>query len=160
MAVYGFDQASAQRIGDAVRRVEGRRVGPRSSSGADSSRSPVGVRCMLGTIGTAAWGKGSSGTVTLFSGEPGSEASVETLSAYNYVSDIAASTATGRYVALSNNGYGWIVVESEQEGSVTLSTAVATYVANVDVAASLNTATCAITVSKTVTTASIVYVSG
>jgi len=112
---------------------------------------------MLGTIGTAAWGKGSSGTVTLFSGEPGSEASVETLSAYNYISDIAASTATGRYVALSNNGYGWIVVESEQEGSVTLSTAVATYVVDITIAAVQSTSDCSIAVTKTLTTASIVY---
>lgn len=157
MAVYGFDQASAQRIGDAVRRVEGRRVVPRASSGADSSRSPVGVRCMIGTIGTAAWGKGSSGTVTLFSGEPGSEASVETLSAYNYISDIAESTTTGRYVALSNNGYGWIVVESEQEGSVALSTAVATYVVDITIAAVQSTSDCSIAVTKTLTTASITY---
>lgn len=155
MAVYGFDQASAQRIGDAVRRVEGRRVGSREALPSEVGRNAVGVRCMLGQISTAAWGKGSSQPVTIYSGEPGSEASVQTLSAYNYVSDIPASTTSGRYVVLGNNGFGWIVIESE--GAVSLSTAEATYVAGVDVSASLDTATCSITVTKTVTTASLVY---
>lgn len=113
MAVYGFDQASAQRIGDAVRRVEGRRVGPRASSGADSSRSPVGVRCMLGTIGTAAWSKTTSATITIFSGAPGSESSVETVSAHNYFADISTSSNTARWVAVSNNGFGWLLLAAE-----------------------------------------------
>lgn len=155
MPIYGFDADSAKRIGQTVRLVEGGRTPKHEASGAKTPRAAVGVRCMLGTISTAAWDKGSSGTVTLYSGEPGSEASVETLTAYNYVADIPASTTSGRYVALSNNGYGWIVIESES--SVSLSTAQATYVVGVDVAASLNTATCSVTVTKTVTTASIIY---
>jgi hypothetical protein len=110
---------------------------------------------MLGTIGTAAWGAGSSGTVTLYSGQPGSEASAGTLTAYNYVADIPESTTSGRYVAISNNGYGWVVIESPQ--SVTLSTASATYVVDITIAAVQSTSDCSIAVTKTLTTASIVY---
>jgi hypothetical protein len=113
---------------------------------------------MLGTMGTAAWSKGSAQTITLYSGEPGSEASVQTLTAYNYVADIPSNTTSGRYVAVSNNGYGWVVIQSEQEGGGAVSTTVGTYVVNVDVSAVLNTATCSITVSKTVTTASSVFI--
>lgn len=157
MAIYGFDQESAERIGNAVRLVESSRVPKRQSSGGRFIKGSSGVRCMLGTISTAAWGKGSSGTVTLYSGEPGSESSVETLTAYNYVSDIPESTTSGRYVALSNNGYGWVVIESEQEGSISLSTATATYVVDITIAAVQSTSDCSITVTKTLTTASITY---
>lgn len=157
MPIYGFDADSAKRIGQTVRLVEGGRTPKHEASGAKTPRAAVGVRCMLGTISTAAWGKGSSGTVTLYSGEPGSESSVETLTAYNYVSDIPESTTSGRYVALSNNGYGWVVIESEQEGSISLSTATATYVVDITIAAVQSTSDCSITVTKTLTTASITY---
>jgi hypothetical protein len=114
---------------------------------------------MLGTMGTAAWSKGSAQTITLYSGEPGSEASVQTLTAYNYVSDIPSNTTSGRYVAVSNNGYGWVVIQSEQEGGGgTISTTVSTYVVDVTVAAVQSTSDCSITVSKTLTTASAVFV--
>jgi len=155
MPIYGFDEESTRRIAHTVRLVEGGRTPKHEAKGPKTPRAAVGVRCMIGTISTAAWEAGSSATVTIYSGEPGSESSVETLTAYNYVSDIPESTTSGRYVALSNNGYGWVVIESES--SVSISTAEATYVVGVDVEASLNTATCSVTVTKTVTTASITY---
>ena len=159
MPVYGFDQNSAKRIGETVRLVESRRVGTRSAGPAQVGRGSTGVRCMLGTMGTAAWSKGSAQTITLYSGEPGSEASVQTLTAYNYVSDIPSNTTSGRYVAVSNNGYGWVVIQSEQEGGGgTISTTVSTYVVDVTVAAVQSTSDCSITVSKTLTTASAVFV--
>jgi hypothetical protein len=156
--IYGFDEESAGRIGHTVRLVESQRVTPRSLQGGHAYRGSSGVRCMLGTIGTAAWGAGSSGTVTLYSGQPGSEASAGTLTAYNYVADIPESTTSGRYVAISNNGYGWVVIESPQSSeSVTLSTASATYVVDIAIAAVQSTSDCSIAVTKTLTTASIVY---
>ena len=158
MPVYGFDQNSAKRIGETVRLVEGRRVGTRSAGPLQVGRGPAGVRCMLGTMGTAAWSKGSAQTITLYSGEPGSEASVQTLTAYNYVSDIPSNTTSGRYVAVSNNGYGWVVIQSEQEGGGAVSTTVSTYVVDVTIAAVQSTSDCSITVSKTLTTASAVFV--
>ena len=158
MPVYGFDQNSAKRIGETVRLVEGRRVGTRSAGPPQVGRGSTGVRCMLGTMGTAAWSKGSAQTITLYSGEPGSEASVQTLTAYNYVSDIPSNTTSGRYVAVSNNGYGWVVIQSEQEGGGAVSTTVSTYVVDVTVAAVQSTSDCSITGSKTLTTASAVFV--
>jgi len=156
--VYGFDQNSAKRIGETVRLVEGRRVGTRKASPSEVGRGSTGVRCMLGTMGTAAWSKGSAQAITLYSGEPGSEASVQTLTAYNYVSDIPSNTTSGRYVAVSNNGYGWVVIQSEQEGGGAVSTTVSTYVVDVTIAAVQSTSDCSITVSKTLTTASAVFV--
>lgn len=155
MPVYGFDADSAKRIGETVRLVEGRRTGTRKASPSEVGRAAVGVRCMLGTIGTAAWSKGSSSTVTLYSGEPGSESSTETMTAYNYVADIPESTASSRYVVLGNNGFGWVAIESES--SVSLSTATLTYVADITIAAVQSTSDCSIAVTKTLTTASIVY---
>lgn len=113
MPVYGFDQNSAKRIGETVRLVEGRRVGTRNASPADVGRAPVGVRCMLGTISTAAWDKTTAATVTIYGGEPGSESSVETVSAHNYFADISTSANTARWVAVSNNGFGWLLIAAE-----------------------------------------------
>jgi len=115
MPVYGFDEESAKRIGQTVRLVEGGRVIDRKSAGQKQHAASGGVRCMLGTISTAAWSKTTSATVTVFSGEPGSESSAETISAHNYFADISTSANTARWVALSNNGYGWMLIAAECE---------------------------------------------
>lgn len=113
MPVYGFDANSAKRIGETVRLVEGSRVRPRSASPGEVGRAAVGVRCMLGTIGTAAWSKTTSSTVTIYAGEPGSESSTETVTAYNYFADISTSSNTARWVSVSNNGFGWLLIAAE-----------------------------------------------
>jgi hypothetical protein len=113
--IYGFDQNGAKRIGETVRLVESRRVGTRSAGPAQVGRGSTGVRCMLGTMGTAAWSKTTAATVTLYSGEPGSEASVNTLTAYNYFADIGTSSNTARWVSVSNNGFGWLLIAAECE---------------------------------------------
>ena len=83
MPVYGFDQNSAKRIGETVRLVEGRRVGTRSAGPPQVGRGSTGVRCMLGTMGTAAWSKTTAATVTLYSGEPEEILEVEQKFAFN-----------------------------------------------------------------------------
>ena len=113
MPIYGFDEDSAKRIGQTVRLVEGKLVAPRSSSGSKGHRGSSGVRCMLGTISTAAWSKESSSTITVYSGEPGSEVTAGTVAAYNYFADISTSTNTARWVSVSNNGYGWLLIAAE-----------------------------------------------
>ena len=113
MPLYGFDEESARRIGHAVRLVEGGKTPSRGAGGQRQYVSGGGVRCMLGTISTAAWSKESSSTITVYSGEPGSEASVETVAAYNYFADISTSTNTARWVSVSNNGYGWLLIAAE-----------------------------------------------
>jgi hypothetical protein len=111
--IYGFDEESAKRIGETVRLVEGSRTGTRGAGGPKTGRAAVGVRCMLGTMGTAAWSKTTAATVTLYSGEPGSEASVNTMTAYNYFADIGTSSNTARWVSVSNNGFGWLLIAAE-----------------------------------------------
>lgn len=113
MPVYGFDESSAKRIGETVRLVEGSRVRPRSASPGEVGRAAVGVRCMLGSIGTASWAKSSEATVTLYSGEPGNEQTVETVTAFNYSSDIPSDETGGGWVVVSNNGYGWLLVDGD-----------------------------------------------
>lgn len=113
MPIYGFDADSAKRIGQTVRLVEGGKTPKHEVSGPKAPRAAVGVRCMLGTISTAAWDKTTSATVTIFSGEPGSESSAETISAYNYFADIPTSANTARWVAVSNNGFGWLLIAAE-----------------------------------------------
>jgi len=112
MPIYGFDEASAKRIADTVRLVEGRRGPLREANGASTPRAAVGVRCMAGTIGSSSWEKDSYSTVTIYSGEPENESSAGTVSAYNYISDIPAADDSERWVAISNNGYGWLLIES------------------------------------------------
>ena len=113
MPIYGFDENSTRRIAHTVRLVEGGRTPKHEAKGSESSRGGIGVRCMLGTISTGAWNKGTSATVKVFSGEPGSESSAMTVSAHNYFADISTSANTARWVALSNNGYGWMLIAAE-----------------------------------------------
>lgn len=112
MATFGFSANDAKRIGAAVRIVEGDRTGRRASNGYAPGANP-GVRVMLGKIGSAAWNKASTATVTLYAGEPGSETTVGTLVARNYFANISTSTSTARWVGLSNNGFGWLVIAAE-----------------------------------------------
>ena len=118
MPIYGFDEESAKRIGETVRLVEGSRTGTRGAGGPKTGRAAVGVRCMVGTIGTAAWASDSTASVTIYSGDPGSESSAGTVVARNYFSGISTSASTARWVAISNNGFGWVLVNSESAAGV------------------------------------------
>lgn len=113
MPLYGFDEESVRRIGETVRLVESGRSKGRKDGTDKSPRGAVGVRCMIGKIGTAAWSKASSATITIYAGEPGSESSAETAVAHNYFASISTSSSTARWVAVSNNGYGWLLIAAE-----------------------------------------------
>lgn len=112
MATFGFSANDAKRIGAAVRIVEGDRTGRRVGSGYAPGANP-GVRIMLGRIGSAAWNKASTATVTLMVGEQGSETIAGMQVARNYFANISTSASTARWVALSNNGFGWILIAAE-----------------------------------------------
>jgi hypothetical protein len=111
MATFGFSANDAKRIGAAVRIVEGDRTGRRAGSGYTPGVN-AGVRIMLGKIGSAAWSKATTATVTIWAGEQGSEASVATVVARNYFAAIP-SGSSGRWVGLSNNGFGWVLIAAE-----------------------------------------------
>ena len=112
MATYGFSANDAKRIGAAVRIVEGDRTGRRASTGSNVGAN-AGVRCMLGKIGTAAWNKNATAVVTIYAGEQGSETTAGTLVARNYFASLSTSTSTARWVSVSNNGFGWILIEAD-----------------------------------------------
>lgn len=118
MAVYGFSEDDAKRIGKAVRLTE-RHVGKDGLSGAESERGGIGVRVMLGTHNSAAWAKNSQKTVTVHGGYPTTansrpSVSAYTVAAHNIFVDIGERTAvTSRWVAVSCNGFGWYVIAAE-----------------------------------------------
>lgn len=112
MPTYGFSANDAKRIGAAVRIVEGDRTGRRATNGANLGAN-AGVRCMLGRLGTSAWNKNATATITIMAGTPGSETTAGTLVARNYFASLSTSTSTARWVAVSNNGFGWILIAAE-----------------------------------------------
>jgi hypothetical protein len=72
---------------------------------------------MLGRIGTAAWNKDSTAVITIYAGTPGSETTAGTLVARNYFASLSTSTSTSRWVSVSNNGFGWLLIATETETS-------------------------------------------
>lgn len=114
MASFGFSEGDAKRIGRVVRLVERGPDKVRLGGPSDSGATP-GVRMMLGQIGTQAWAKGVTANITVFAGEFGSEASAETVVAANYFFTNITSSVTNRWVGVSNNGFGWILLQTEQE---------------------------------------------
>ena len=102
-----FDRGTAQRIVRAVHAIEdGTPIGksqhaPRVRSSGDDSDA---VLCKT----TAAWSKGSSATLQIWAGAPGSEADTGvTLTAYNRY----AAIASGKFctVMLHRHGYYYVV---------------------------------------------------
>jgi len=114
MATYGFSEGDAKRIGRVVRKVE-RGAEPIKLGGTGDKGAAPGVRLMLGKAGTATWSKNTSKTVMIYSGDPGYEGTAGTVEAHNYFANIQPSTSTAyeRWIGLSNNGWGWIVIAAE-----------------------------------------------
>lgn len=114
MATYGFSEGDAKRIGRVVRLVE---RGPEQTrlGGPSNTKATPGVRMMVGKAGTAAWSKGVTATVTIHAGAPGAEVTAGTVVAHNYFANINASTSAGyaRWVGISNNGFGWVLIAAE-----------------------------------------------
>lgn len=117
MATYGFSEGDAKRIGKAVRLVE-RGADKIRLGGTGGHGAAPGVRLMLGTHGSAAWSKQSQKTITIAAGVPSSSGippeTAYTVTANNIFANIPAKSAnTARWVAVSNNGFGWYVVAAE-----------------------------------------------
>ncbi len=124
--VFGFGADDIKRIGSAVRIVERgptMQVQPQMDS-ASVRQFPI----FLGTAGSAAWTKQTSKTVTIYSGTPHTvtglpPSSAMTLTAFNLFADISVKIAktttanttlfTARWVAVSNNGWGWYCISAE-----------------------------------------------
>lgn len=114
MATFGFSEGDAKRIGRVVRKVERGPDRIKLGGVSDVGAAP-GVRLMLGKAGTATWSKGTSKTVMIYTGDPGYEGTAGTVEAHNYFANIQASTSTAyqRWIGLSNNGWGFVVIAAE-----------------------------------------------
>lgn len=110
--VFGFSADDAKRIGAVVRQVEASRG--KSLGGVDATGAAPGVRLMLGKRTTASWSKASSAVVTAYVGSHPATATAGTMVAWNYFATLPVGvTANQNWVAMSNNGYGWVVVAAE-----------------------------------------------
>jgi hypothetical protein len=102
--IYGASRASWARIGQAVRNVENGDRDPVIGSPHRGSDDADAVLCKT----TSAWAKGSSATLQIWAGAPGSETNTGvTLSAYNRY----AAIATGKFctVMLHRHGYYYVI---------------------------------------------------
>ena len=114
MTAFGFNENDAKRIGKVVRLVERNPERP-SLGGPDYGNRSPGVRLMVGKIDGSDWPKNATKTVTIFTGSPGSEVSAVTVAAWNYFANIETSANTARWVGVSNNGWGWVLIAGECE---------------------------------------------
>lgn len=112
MATYGFSEGDAKRIGKVVRLVE--RGPDKVRLGGPVNNGPsVGVRLLFGQHNGSSWATGSTAVVTVYNGDPGEVASAITVVAYNHYIQFSSDTnCTNRWVALGNNGFGWVPVDS------------------------------------------------
>ena len=114
MSTFGFSEGDAKRIGRVVKLVE-RGTEKIALGGPGDKKATPGVRMMVGKAGTSSWSKGVTATVTIHAGAPGAEVTAGTVVAHNYFANINASTSTSysRWVGLSNNGFGWLLIAAE-----------------------------------------------
>ena len=113
---FGFSLSDSKRIGKAVRLVE--RDEPRQQLGGQNEAAiSRGVRLLIGKHeGSNGWATGSTALVTVYNGAPGSVASAVTVVAYNHYIKFSSDTdCTSRWVALGNNGFGWLPVNSQSD---------------------------------------------
>lgn len=112
MTAFGFSENDAKRIGRVVREIERNPVQVRLG-GPNAQGAAPGVRMMVGKIDGQAWNKGGDKTITIWTGTPGSETSALTAVAWNYFANIGTSANTARWVGVSNNGWGWVLIAAE-----------------------------------------------
>lgn len=109
MSVYGFDETDAKRIGKVVRLVE-RDPTKIRLGGPDRDGAAPGVRLMLGKAGGTVEPYATQ-VVTVYSGESLTATAV-TVIARNTLYPLVDTQATA---CISNNGFGWHVVEGVQQ---------------------------------------------
>jgi hypothetical protein len=151
-----FDRASAERIASAVRKVE---IGDRSEAALRFRRElPQSQRKVfrIATF-TGAWAINATKTVTF----KYQTATPNTAVAVNLFFPMPAP-AGATDCAIARDGTAWHLIDVPMETATALfvsAGSVQTVVSNIQIAATLNTSNCAITVSRTQTTAAVVVVS-
>lgn len=138
-----FDLASARRIADAVRRVE---IGDREEAALRFRRELPQQQRKTFRIATftGAWAINASKVVTF----KYQTATPNTAVAVNLFFPVPAPSGATN-CAIAKDGTAWFLID------VPLQTATAAVVSDVQIAATLNTANCSITVTRTQTTATV-----
>jgi hypothetical protein len=160
-----FTRPAVERIARVVRAVENARPsgGSLTFDRIDSQRKVFRV-CTF----TGAWSIGSSKTVTF----QNVTSTPNTVSAVNLFFPLSAVPPAALTCAIAKDGSQWYLVDvplalrtgifvgTTQSGVDVTSTSERSYVTDVQIAASLNTSSCSITVNKTLSTASATFVTG
>ena len=106
---YSFNQAGAQRIVEAVRRVE--RM-PKNTARQDKRAQRASPQQMFLGKTDASHAAGATRTISIWTGTPGSEAD----STYNLTGvyyRFGGTIASGTWVWCANNGYGWYIIQAK-----------------------------------------------
>jgi hypothetical protein len=154
-----FDRASAERIASAVRKVE---IGDRSEAAlrfrrVDASSQQSQRRVFRIATFTGAWSIGATQTVTF----KYQTATPNTAVAVNLFFPFPAP-AGATDCAIARDGTAWHLIDVPFQTATALfvsAGSVQTVVSNIQIAATLNTSNCAITVSRTQTTAAVLVAS-
>jgi hypothetical protein len=112
VSTFGFNENDAKRIGRAVRAVE-RLPAVIELGGPNREGATPGVRMMVGTVDGFAWNKNATKLVNIYSGPHPSTVEAGTVIAYNYFARLETSQSTARWVAVSNSGFGWVLIAAE-----------------------------------------------
>lgn len=116
MAVYGFPEGDAKRIGRVVRLVE-RDPTKIRLGGPEAEGAAPGVRLLLAKHAGSSWPVQQTAVVTVYNGDvPSSVASAVTMVAYNhYIAFSQYTHCTNRWVALGHNGFAWHPVDAQSD---------------------------------------------
>ena len=162
-----FTRPAAQRIAEAVRKVEG---GNRDQGGLSYEHPQVGVSGKVFRVCTftGAWSKNTAKTITF----KYATNTPNTVSATNLFFPITSTATSSTDCAIAKDGTAWFLIDvplftatavfvgSTTSSIAVSSTATASRVTDISLSASLNTSNCTITIDKTLTTASSVFVTG
>jgi hypothetical protein len=162
-----FTRPAAQRIAEAVRKVEG---GNRDQPpfGFEHPQGIGGAKMFRVCTYTGSWSKGSAKAVTFkyATGTP------NTVSATNLFFPITSTATSSTDCAIAKDGTAWFLIDvplftstavfvgSTAMGIAVQSTATSLCVTDILLSASLNTSNCTISIGKTLTTATSVFVAG
>jgi hypothetical protein len=151
-----FTKAAADRIGRVVREVEGgdRDNGPLTfGMRAVSSNAKVFRVCTF----SGAWSISSNKTVTF----KNQTATPNTVSAVNLFFPLTSTATSATDCAIAKDGTAWYLIDVPFETSTAVfisATQSTSRVTDVTLSASLNTTSCAITIGKTLVTASTIFI--
>lgn len=158
MSLTQFDIASAGRIANVVRAVEGTPPPAKPLTFGPVLESPRRKLVRMATF-TGAWSINSSNTVTFRN----QTATPNTASVVNLFFPITRAPSSPRDCAIAKDGTAWYLIDVPLRTATAVfvtSTSSSFQVSDVNISASLNTSSCAITIGKTLTTSAVTIITG